>query len=160
MSSVHPVPQYPGYGYSTLCIRPEFLHVLYARATIPGTSGSSVRFSYPYPNFCSFFRTFIPRTRTSVRFLGHSYPYPELLLVLYTPCHNTRGTGTAPFVPARSFCEFCTPMPQCPELLEFCYSFIPVPETSVSSVRLPYPEPESTNPTEHNLWFITTNNAA
>ena len=42
-------------------------------------------------------------------------------------------------------------MPQYPELLEFCNSFIPVPETSGSSVGPLYPEPESTNPAEHNL---------
>ena len=28
---------------------PELLEVLYARATIPGSSGSFVRLSYPYP---------------------------------------------------------------------------------------------------------------
>ena len=43
------------------------------------------------------------------------------------PCHNTRN-----------FCEFCN-------------TSVPVPETSGSSVRLPYPYPQSTNPTEHNL---------
>ena len=50
VSSVHPEPQYPGYGYSTFCTRPELLRVMHTRATIPGTSGSSVRPpSYPYP---------------------------------------------------------------------------------------------------------------
>ena len=34
---------------------------------------------------------------------------------------------------------------------ESCNTFIPVPQNSGSSVRLPYPYPESTNPTEHNL---------
>ena len=48
------------------------------------------------------------------------------------PCHNTRN-----------FCGFCN-------------SSIPVPKTSGSSVRLPYPYPESTNPTEHNLGIFIT----
>ena len=43
------------------------------------------------------------------------------------PCHNTRN-----------FCEFCN-------------TSIPVPKASGSSVRLPYPYPESANPTEHNI---------
>ena len=36
-------------------------------------------------------------------------------------------------------------------LCEFCNTSVPVPETSGSTVRLPYPYPECTNPTEHNL---------
>ena len=64
-------------------------------------------------------------------YLPGVYPYPELLLVLYTSatntrgtgtvfsylpetsvssvrsCHNTRGAGTACFVPARNFCGLC-----------------------------------------------------
>ena len=46
------------------------------------------------------------------------------------PCHNT------------------------PNFWEFCKTFIPVPETSGSIVRLLYPYPESTNPTEPNLGNI------
>ena len=34
---------------------------------------------------------------------------------------------------------------------KFCNTSIPVPESSKSSVRFPYPYPESTNPREHNL---------
>ena len=49
VSYVRPVPQYPGYGYSVFCPRPEFLRVLYACVTIPGTSVSSVTLPYPYP---------------------------------------------------------------------------------------------------------------
>ena len=65
----------------------------------------------------------------------------------------------------RNVCKFCRtfiPVPgtsvgsvrPCHNTLifwKFCNTFIPVPETSGSSVRLPYPHPESTNPTEHNL---------
>ena len=49
LSSVRPLPQNPGYGYGMFCNRPEFLEVMYTRATIPGNSGSSVRLPYPYP---------------------------------------------------------------------------------------------------------------
>ena len=38
--------------------------------------------------------------RTYESSVGHSYPYAELLDVLHAPCHNTRGTSTACFVPA------------------------------------------------------------
>ena len=88
--------------------------------------------------------------RTSVSSVGCSYPYSERLQVLYARCLNTRGAGTACFVPPRNFCELCTPMPQYLELLEvvqdfrtrtrkfwkFCKNPIPLPGTSVSSVRL------------------------
>ena len=46
---VRPWPQYPGYGYNMICTRPELREVLYACATIPGTSGSYVPLPYPYP---------------------------------------------------------------------------------------------------------------
>ena len=49
MSSVRPVPQYPGYGYSLSCTRPELMWILYARATARGTSVSSATLPYPYP---------------------------------------------------------------------------------------------------------------
>ena len=48
VSSVRPVPQYPGYGYSTFFTRPELLCVLYPRAKIPGSSVSSVTHTYPH----------------------------------------------------------------------------------------------------------------
>ena len=41
--------------------------------------------------------------KTSVSSVGHSYPYPELLDVLYDSYTHTRN-----------FCEFCTPVPQIP----------------------------------------------
>ena len=49
VSSVCPVPQYPGYGYGIFGTRPELLCVLYARVTIAGTSASSGILSYPCP---------------------------------------------------------------------------------------------------------------
>ena len=92
-------------------------------------------------NFCEFCTTLIPVQRTSASSVRHSYPYPELVWVLYAPCHNTRGTGTTFLVRTRNFCEFCTPVPQYPELLwvlqhfhtrtrnfcKFCKTPIPLP---------------------------------
>ena len=49
VSSGRPVPQYPGYGYIMFCTRPDLLEVLYACATIPGTSGSSETLPNRYP---------------------------------------------------------------------------------------------------------------
>ena len=125
---------------------------------VPGTSESSVRQCHKYPrygysiviparNCWKFWKTFTPVPGTYGSSVRLSYPDPEFLLVLYDPCHNTRGTSTACFVPARVLCEFCTPVPQYPNFCEFCNTSIPVLENSVSSVSLPHPYPESTNPT-------------
>ena len=57
---------------------------------------------------------------------------------MYATCHNARGTRTALIVPALNFCELCN-------------TSIPVPELFESSVRLPYPYQESTNPAEHKM---------
>ena len=140
-----------------VCIYPgitrtrNFCKFCWAFIPVPGTSVSSVRPYHNTRNLCYFCRTFIPVPELSVTSIGHSYPY-------------------------RNFCEFCTPRAtipgvrvqhlSCPpgasvgsvrpchnprNFWKFCTTFIPVPETSGSSVRLPYPYPESTNPTEHDL---------
>ena len=93
---------------------------------VPGSFGSSVRLSYPYPN-CKFCKTIIPLPGVRVQHL--LYP-PGTSVSSVRPCHNTR-----------SFWKFCN-------------TFILVPETSGSYVSLPYPYPESTNPTEHNLALL------
>ena len=88
--------------------------------------------------FCKFCRTFIP------------VPGISVCNVLYVCGHTTPGTGTACFVTARSFCEYCTPVPHYPELLEILQDFrnrtrsfrkfykipIPSPATCMTSVRL------------------------
>ena len=48
---------------------------------------------YPTKKFCEFCRTFIPVPGTSGSYVRHSYPYPELLEVLYASATNTRGTA-------------------------------------------------------------------
>ena len=70
--------------------------------------------------------------RTSVSSVGHSYPYPELLEVLYDI--HTRN---------RKFWKFCTPVPQIPGVRVYhfhniCEFIATIPGTSVSSVSLPY----------------------
>ena len=81
---------------------------------------------------------------TSVICVGHSYPYPELLEVLYAGAKKGPGYGYSMLLPARNFWKLCTPVPEYPELLEvlqdfhtrtrnfwkFCTTFIPVPRTS------------------------------
>ena len=55
-------------------------------------------------------------------------------------------------VPARNFGEFCTPVPQYPELLEVLQHFHTRTWNFWKFCKtVPYPYPESTNPTEHNL---------
>ena len=70
--------------------RPELLWVLYARATIPGTSGSSVRLKFR--------RSHIPVPGTSESSVRQ--------------CHKDPVYGYGVFIPARNFCKFCTPVPQ------------------------------------------------
>ena len=129
-------------------------------------------------NFCKFCRAVIPvpgspvssvrpchNTRNFWKFCETFKPVPELLLILLDIHTRTRN-----------FCEFCAPRATIPgvrvqhllylpgtsvsyvrpchntrNFWKFCNTFIPVPETSGSYVRLPYPYPESTQPTEHNL---------
>ena len=136
----------PGY-YSY----PEVLKFCGTFIPVPGTSVSSVRPCHNTRKFWKFYKTFIP--------------VPELLLVLQDIHTRTRN-----------FCEFGTPRATIPgvrvqhlsyppgtpvssvrpchntrNFWNFCNTFILVPETSGSSVRLPYPYPKSTNPTEHGL---------
>ena len=95
----------------------EICKVVFCRVRTNRTRGSYSGY-YPINNFCKFCGAFIPVPRTSGSSVRHSYPYAEALEVLYARGHITRGTGTASVVPARNFCEFCTPVPQYPELLE------------------------------------------
>ena len=137
---------YPG----ITCTR-NFCKLCNAFIPVPGTSVSSVRPYHNTRNFWKFCKTFIP--------------VPELFLVLKDIHTRTRN-----------FCDFCTPRATKPgvrvqqlsyppgtsvrtvrpchntrNFWKFCNTFIPVSETSGSSVRLSCPYPEYTNPTEHNL---------
>ena len=101
--------------------------------------------------------------RTSVSSVGHSYPYQELLEVLYNIHTRTRNLwkfcttrATIPGVqhvlyPLGTCVSSGSPCHNNRNFCGFCKTSIPAPETSGSSVRLPYPYLESTNPTEHNL---------
>ena len=72
---------------------------------------------------------------TSVSFVGHSYPYPELLQVLYASATNTQGTGKAfSYLPGTSVSSV-RPCHNTWNFCNFCNTFIPVPGTSVSAVR-------------------------
>ena len=131
-------------------------------------------------NSCNFCRTFMPVPGTSVssvRPCHNTWKFwkfckiqdPELLLVLWDIHTRTRN-----------FCEFCTPRATIPgvrvqhllyppgtsvssirpchntrNFRKFCNTFIPVHETSGSSVRLLALYPESTNSTEHDLGNIS-----
>ena len=93
------------YIFSRLCsvrVRTDRTHGIYPRY-------------YPTKNLCKFCRALIPVPGTSVSSVRHSYPYPELLEILYARGHNTLGTVN------RNFCEFCKPELQYTELLEVLY---------------------------------------
>ena len=97
---------------------------------------------YPTTTFCKFCRTFIPVPGTSVRYVRHSYPYPELYVSSVRPWPQYPGYGYNSFIPARNFCEFCTPVPHYRNFCEFCNTSIRVPGTSGGSVRTPFPYAE------------------
>ena len=94
----------------------------------------------------------LPVPGTFVSSVGHSYPYPELLQVLYASATNTRGTGTVfSYLPGTSvssvrlyhntpnFWKCCKTFIPVPGTSGNFVTFIPVPGTSVSSVR-PVPQ--------------------
>ena len=93
------------------------IKIVFCRVLTNRTRGIYLGY-YPTKNLCKFCRAFIPVPGTSGSSVRHSYLYPEFLEVLYARGHKTRGTGTACFLPARNFCEFCTAVPQYLELLE------------------------------------------
>ena len=69
---------------------------------------------------------------------------------MYARGHNTRGTGkSSVYLPGTSVSSV-RPCHNTRNFCEFRNTSIPVPETSGSCARLPYPYPESTNPTEHH----------
>ena len=92
------------------------------RTYLPGTSVSSVRPCHNTRKFWKFCKTFIPVPGTSVSSVGHSYPYPELLWVLYHIHTRTRN-----------FREFCTPRTTITGLRVHCFLY--APGTFVRSVR-------------------------
>ena len=90
---------------------------------------------------------------TSASSVGPSYPYPERMWVLYTPCHNTRGTGVTHLMfPAGTSVRYVRPCHNAGNFLKFCNTFIPIPELlEVLKGSHSYSYPESTNPTSHYL---------
>ena len=112
-------------------IIPRLSSVGYLPNNIPGIYPGY----YPTKNSCKFCRTFIPVPGTSVSSRRHLYPYPELLRALYARATNTQGTGKAFFfLPETSLCS----VRPCRHFCEFCGTFVPLPVTFVSSVRFPY----------------------
>ena len=69
----------------------------------------------PTNNFCEFRRTFTPVPGVSGRSVRYSYPYPELLEVPYASATHTRGTVRV--YQFYYVCEFCTPEANYPEVL-------------------------------------------
>ena len=66
---------------------------------------------------------------TSASSVGPSYAYPERMWVLYTPCHNTRGTGVTHLMfPAGTSVRYLRPCHNAGNFLKFCNTFIPIPE--------------------------------
>ena len=103
---------------------------------LPRTSVSSARPSHNTRNFWKFCNTFIPVPATSVISAAHSYPH---LCQLCTPRATIPGVRAHHFLyPPGTSVSSVRPCHNTRNFCEFCNTSIPVPETSGSSVRLPY----------------------
>ena len=97
---------------------------------------------YPYRSFCKFFRTSITRGRNFCEFCTTFLPVPETCVNYVRPCHNTRGTGTTfVYLPGTSVTSVRLPY-RTRNFCELWATSIPVPGTSASSVRHSYPYPK------------------
>ena len=137
------MPPYPGYGYGIFVPARNFCKFCTPVPQYPEHLEVLQDFHARTRNFCELCRTFIPVPGTSVSSVRPAPQYPGYgySIFLYPP-----GTSVSSVRPCHNTQNFC----------EFCNTSMPVPETSASSVRLPYLYPESTNPTEHNLGKIVT----
>ena len=113
---------------------------------VPGTSLSSIRHPYPYPNFFTFVlsvgytqnntRSICPRyclLNNLCNFRRTRIPVPGTSGSFVRRCQNDLGYGHSMFLPARNFWKFCTPVPQRAGVqAQHVYQ----PGTSVSSVCL------------------------
>ena len=130
------MPQYRGYGTAFIPAR-NFCKFCTPVPQYPERLEVLEDFHTRTRNFCELCRTFIPVPGTSVSSGRPVQQYPGYgYIVFYPP--RTSVSSVRPSHNTRNFCELCN-------------TSIPVPETSGSSVRLPYPDPDSTNPAEHNL---------
>ena len=77
----------------------DALFFVYTKVGFCGVRTNHTRGNYPgyYPtkNICEFCMTVILVPGTSGSSVQHSYPYPELLEVLYASAIIARGTGTS-----------------------------------------------------------------
>ena len=146
---------------------------------MPEAFASPVPHSYPYTqNFGNLCTPVAPIPRVRVK---HFYTSPELRELCTPVPQKLEPLRVLHDVHTHNwnFCKFCTPRATIPgvrvqhfsyrrgtsvssagswhnprNFCEICDTSIHVPETPGSSVRLPYPCPESINPTEYNLAFF------
>ena len=85
----------------------------------------------------------LPVPGTSVSYVGHSYPCPELLEVLYASAANIRGTGTGFSYLPGTCVSSVRPCHNTRNIQKFWKAFVPVPGTSGSYVRLSYQYPKT-----------------
>ncbi|CAM9666463.1 unnamed protein product [Sphacelaria rigidula] len=115
--------------------------------------------------FCG---AFIPCPTVYVSFVRLTYPCPTVLWVLFMMYVRTRSAGM-PLkkypIASTSFCKPPVPYPtsfvisvglssNTRQLCNFCKTFIPVPDISVSSVRNPVHYKTYPYPIEHNLGLV------
>ena len=88
--------------------------------------------------FCDFCTTFIPSPDRSVTSVTTSYRYQGMGYAFHT---RTRGRSVTSVLRYTLPCKFC----------DFCTTFMPLPDSSVTSVTKLTPYRKYPHPTEHNL---------
>ena len=99
---------------------------------------SSVQHYTQPDKFCNSCTTFIPLPDSSVTFVTTSYRYPGMGYVFHTCTWRISVTFVQHYSQPDKFSDFCT-------------TFIPLPDSSVTSVTNLIPYRTYPYPTEHNL---------
>ena len=102
----------------------ETFKVVFCRVRTNHTRGIYPGY-YPTKNFCKFCRTFIPVPGTSGSSVRQSYPYPEILEVLYASATNTRGTGI--YIIFITYVSSVRPCDNTQNFSDFCNTSVPYP---------------------------------
>ena len=94
---------------------------------------------YTLPDkLCDFCTTFIPLPDSSVTSVGTSYRYPGMGYTFHTRTRGRSVTSVQQHTLAEKLCDFCK-------------TFIPLPDSSVTSATNLIPYRKYPYPTEHNL---------
>ena len=89
-------------------------------------------------SFCELCTAFKHVSKQLRLFCTKSIPVSGTSVASIVPCHNTRGTGTSFVYQVGTYVCSVRPCHNTRDFWNFCKTFMPVPGTSVSSVRCSY----------------------